>query len=155
VRPLDTQFEPNQRLRFRLLANPVRKVSTKSLDVEGEPFDARWIGKDVPVPPTELPHWLERRAEPGWSAQKNASDEQTPPGFRLIKILTPQAGYVYWSKSRRESTGQRLRSVRYDGVLEVTNPDHFRKTLIRGIGPGKAFGFGLLSVAPLAQEVQP
>jgi hypothetical protein len=25
---------------------------------------------------------------------------------------------------------------------------------MRGIGPGKAFGFGLLSIAPLAQEVR-
>ncbi|MBI2873173.1 MAG: type I-E CRISPR-associated protein Cas6/Cse3/CasE [Chloroflexi bacterium] len=154
VREYDPQFRTGEALRFRLLANPVRKVSAKSLDVEGKPFEEKWIGKDVPVPPTELPHWLERRAEPGWSAQKNARDEQTPPGFRLIKVLPPQAGYVYWSKSGKEGTGQRLRSVRYDGVLEVTNPDHFRKTLMHGIGPGKAFGFGLLSIASLPQEAR-
>ncbi len=155
VREYEPQFRTGEALRFRLLANPVRKVSAKSLDVEGKPFEKRWIGKDVPVPPTELPHWLERRAEPGWSAQKNATDEQTPPGFRLIEILPPQAGYVYWSKSGKESIGQRLRSVRYDGVLEVSNPDHLQKTLARGIGPGKAFGCGLLSVAPRTQEAAP
>jgi CRISPR system Cascade subunit CasE len=48
---------------------------------------------------------------------------------------------------KRGKHGQRLRSVRYEGVLEVTDADCFHKTLIRGIGPGKAFGFGLLSVA--------
>ena len=37
----------------------------------------------------------------------------------------------------------------YEGILEVTNADNFRDTLVRGIGPAKAFGFGLLSVAPI------
>ena len=36
--------------------------------------------------------------------------------------------------------------VRFDGVLEVTDPVSFAATLDSGIGSGKAFGFGLLSV---------
>jgi hypothetical protein len=34
-----------------------------------------------------------------------------------------------------------------EGIREVTDSDHFRATIISG--PGKAFGFGLLSVAPV------
>jgi len=48
----------------------------------------------------------------------------------------------------KNGKGQRLRSVLYNGLLEVTDPDLFHRALIRGIGSGKAFGFGLLSVAP-------
>jgi CRISPR system Cascade subunit CasE len=44
----------------------------------------------------------------------------------------------------------RFRSALLEGTLRVTNADLFRNTIARGIGSGKAFGFGLLSVAPCA-----
>ena len=39
-------------------------------------------------------------------------------------------------------------SVQFDGILQVIEPKRFRKTLVEGIGSGKAYGFGLLSIAP-------
>lgn len=42
---------------------------------------------------------------------------------------------------------QRLGAVRFDGILVVTASDTFRRTVATGVGPGKAFGFGLLSIA--------
>jgi CRISPR system Cascade subunit CasE len=148
--PLPLSFEAGMRLRFRLLANPVRKVSERSVDGDGKPIGEKWIGKRVPVPATgeDLRHWLERRAEPGWSAPKNSEKQQFAPGFRLIEVFNVQPGYVYFNKTHEATKGQRLRSARFDGTLEVTDPGRFRDTLIRGIGSGKAFGFGLLSVAP-------
>jgi CRISPR system Cascade subunit CasE len=38
--------------------------------------------------------------------------------------------------------------VLYEGELEVTDTAAFRQALEKGIGSGKAYGFGLLSVAP-------
>jgi len=147
TQPFDPRFQPGEHLRFRLLANPVRKVSKSSLDLGGKPFDERWIGKDVPVPNVELDRWLLRRAEPEWHATKNASDQQ-PPGFRIESITNIQPGYVNVSKGRDDADkGRSRRSALYEGVLEVTNGDHFNVTISRGIGPAKAFGFGLLSVA--------
>jgi hypothetical protein len=35
----------------------------------------------------------------------------------------------------------------------VEDAAKFRKAVVQGLGPGKAFGFGLLSVAPLAGEL--
>ncbi len=35
----------------------------------------------------------------------------------------------------------------YEGLLRITEIARFRDALVRGIGPSKAFGFGLLSVA--------
>jgi CRISPR system Cascade subunit CasE len=148
VRPFDPGFRPNLRLRFRILANPVRKVSPRSLDLAGKPFEKKWVGKDVPVPTADLAKWLERRSEPGWSAQASSNGKQSPPGFRLVGISEMQSGYVYANKSPEKDKGRRIRSARYEGVLEVTDADHFRNTVISGIGPAKAFGFGLLSVAP-------
>jgi len=60
-----------------------------------------------------------------------------------------QVGYVYVNKTRDPTKGQRLRSVRYDGLLEVLDEERFRESLLSGIGPAKAFGFGLLSIAPV------
>jgi CRISPR system Cascade subunit CasE len=39
-------------------------------------------------------------------------------------------------------------SVMFDGLLRVSDPDVFRLTLQKGVGSGKAYGFGLLSIAP-------
>ncbi len=38
-------------------------------------------------------------------------------------------------------------SVVFEGRLRITDADVFRLALARGIGPGKAYGFGLLSIA--------
>ena len=152
-RPMELTIHAGSRFHFLLTANPVRKVSRQSTDAQEQPLDGGWIGKHVPVPSDEkhLRRWLERRAEPDWRPARNSEDKQQPPGFRLDKdkITVIQTGYVYFNKTRDAAKGQRLRSARYEGILEVTNPDHFRNTLMRGIGPGKAFGFGLLSIAPV------
>lgn len=145
VRAYDPQFSANQRLRFRLLANPVRKVSPRSLDAWGKPFEAKWVGKHVPVPPGELLRWLERRAEPGWTTQSGATGNRARPGYRLVDVSPPEAHYLFWCKTG-EGRGRRLRSARYEGTLEVTEPTSFRNTLVRGVGPAKAFGCGLLSI---------
>jgi len=39
-------------------------------------------------------------------------------------------------------------AVEFQGVLAVTDPARFHETFTRGVGPAKAFGFGLLVIAP-------
>ena len=41
----------------------------------------------------------------------------------------------------------RFGAVLFNGRLEVTDAERFQQTLATGIGSGKAFGFGLLSIA--------
>lgn len=145
VKAFKPDFRQGQRLWFRLVANPTKKIDTikkeerERFKEDGCEEDLKMKkgrhGRRVPVPVDELFGWLSRRAE----------------GFGFIvdeRSVAIQPGYIYMNKSR-DNQGQRLRSVRYEGVLEVTNPVDFKETLIRGIGPGKAFGFGLLSVAPI------
>lgn len=128
VKPFDPSFEKGQRLRFRLTANPTRKIDTKS-----GPDGKRRHGKRVPIPTDQFYDWLARRSESA--------------GFSIAEGSTiVQPGYIYVNKERK-GQGQRLRSVRYDGVLTVDGPIRFKETLITGIGSAKAFGFGLLSVA--------
>jgi len=113
--------------RFRLQANPTRKIETKTGD-DGK----KSHGKRVPVPNERLEDWLLLRAQ--------------RCGFR-IREMAVQAGYLNFSKGP-DKQGSRLRTARYDGVLEVTDPSCLGESVISGIGPAKAFGCGLLSLAP-------
>ncbi len=133
VKPFDPCFAAGQRLRFRLVANPTKRLRKNSLDKDGRPVDERWVGKRVPVRVDELFGWLARRAAPaGFSADSDST--------------TVEPGYVYVNPTRN-GKGQRLRSARFDGLLEITDLVRFQETLVHGIGPAKAFGFGLLSLA--------
>lgn len=125
-------FKERQHLRFRLVANPTRKIDTKS-----GPDGRRRNGRRVPVPTDCLFDWLARKAEQLGFSVENSPEEST----------TVQPGYICANKTPA-GDGHRLYSVRYEGILNVTDPVRFQKTIIRGIGSGKAYGFGLLSVAP-------
>lgn len=135
-RLLQVSFEVGSRFQFRLVANPVFRVRKASVDRRGNQFDTKWVGKRVPVPADEqsLRNWLERRA--------------ADAGFTLKELSLVQPGFVYVNKTNEAGAGTRLRSVRYEGVLQVIEPDKFRAALAAGIGPAKAFGFGLLYIAP-------
>lgn len=71
-------------------------------------------------------------------------------GFDPTDVTIRSAGEV--TSHKVTGNGRRTRqthfAVDYEGVLGVTDADRFVKTLAAGIGPAKAYGFGLLSVAP-------
>ena len=150
VQPFNPIYQAGEHLRFRLLANPTRRLHEKSLERDGKPIKKESIGKRVPVPAEKLKEWLSE-----WRPKEVPS-----AGFLLDKESTiVQPGYIYFHKPEKHTEGKlgnklkdggkRLFSARYEGVLTVTDTELFQLTLIRGIGPGKAFGFGLLSVAPV------
>ena len=45
-----------------------------------------------------------------------------------------------------------LLSATYEGMLQVTEPETFRRALAHGIGRGKAYGMGMLTVVRAAQK---
>ena len=136
TKEFDPRFEEGERLQFRLLVNPTKRVPGNHV----VRADGKWKdGPRVPVRPEGLFKWLSDRGElSGFAVSEDG--------------VTVQTGYVYFDKKTREGErpqGGRLRSVRFDGVLTVTDPEKLRETIMKGIGSGKAFGFGLLSVAPV------
>ncbi|MDX3077863.1 type I-E CRISPR-associated protein Cas6/Cse3/CasE [Streptomyces sp. MI02-7b] len=48
----------------------------------------------------------------------------------------------------REQPGPRHPLTRFDGIAEILDPDALTRALLDGIGRGKAYGAGLLSLAP-------
>jgi len=125
---------PGMRLRFRLRANPTRRVNRSHAGTDP------MAGKRVDVRDEKGQRdWLDRQAE--------------RCGFSVVGVQV-QPGDVLGGKQRgRRGKGDDARrltftTVIFDGVLEVANVEVFRAALRQGIGSAKAYGFGLLSVAP-------
>jgi len=141
------RFEPivavGQLLRFRLRANPTRRASLS----RQERLDRAAAGQRVQRPRLQLTWAADedpRDAFMGWLFRK----AQTA-GFAVRHADVLDVGYAYFKKKQGPSKAQPLRAVEYEGVLEVNDVEGFRGAIVRGIGPAKAFGFGLLSVAPV------
>lgn len=79
----------------------------------------------------ELWAWFKRKAEMG--------------GFSIVKAFITPLGFMKCGEGDKDIS---LYSVKVDGVLRVDASERFQATLENGIGSGKAFGFGLLSIAP-------
>ncbi len=144
VVPYDPSFDCGAVLRFRLVANPTKKVGTipKSEREKLAPEELRQRegrhGRRVAVPTGELELWLKQRAEPNGFALEQVT---VLPGWAWLK--KPNAGH---------EQGVFLRTVRYEGVLRVTDAERFLRAIVRGIGPAKGFGCGLLSISEFKGE---
>lgn len=132
-------------LRFRLRANPTRKVDTRS-----GPDGSHRNGRRVELrQDAEQVAWLERKAEQGGFRLLTVGGRHDAPAVQASAV----ARVVGTRTDRASSTSQAgahltFGSVLFDGLLVVTDRERFQETLARGIGPGKAYGFGLLSIAP-------
>lgn len=141
------------RLRFRLRANPTKKIDTKT-GADGK----RRNGKRVELRKEEEQFaWLKRKSEQhGFRLQAvQVIDEDKSKGWRANRQPNPDAGIIIEAQNLPVDTNGKqvkqrltLASVLFDGELIVTNKELFRVALEGGIGGGKAYGFGLLSVAP-------
>jgi CRISPR system Cascade subunit CasE len=128
------------RLRFRLLANPTRKIDTRS-----GPDGTRRHGRRVEL--------RGEAARLDWLARKAGQH-----GFELTNVRASAgvrnalAGPAQRIAGRREKEVGRepvtLATVLFEGELLITDAEAFRRALSEGIGPGKAYGCGLLSIAP-------
>jgi len=106
---------------FRLKANTTRKIGTKT-DPEGKASN----GRRVPLRGDEARLvWLKRHADAAGFTIRDV---------RIIEVA-PRGRQV------------RMAGALFDGVLEVCDPEVFRRSVQAGVGPGKAFGFGLLSLS--------
>jgi len=117
-----------QRFAFRLRANVTKKIGTKT-PPDGKPTNGRRVPLRGDV---ERLGWLTRKA--------------LASGFELLDGRVLEEG----SRSgKRGDASVTLSGARFDGLLTIVDPTLFRAALENGIGPAKAYGFGLLSIAPV------
>lgn len=149
--PIFSKLRAKQVCVFRLKANPVKRPPPKKYG-KGE-----YRGKTNRIPiqkEDELIKWIERKG-------KDA-------GFRLIQLKTANENKVYDLNIKKIPKSQfktpfrykkvigtkkhqtiTFHSVIYEGHLQIIKIKEFKEALINGIGPSKAFGFGLLSIYPI------
>ena len=113
-------FRNGQPCRFRLRANPTVKRQGKRFGIVKE---------------DEQLAWLHRKGAAG--------------GFEPESVVVSPERKMQDKMTDRARTPHNLTliAVRFDGFLKVRDPEVFHTTLSHGIGSGKGFGFGLLSVA--------
>jgi CRISPR system Cascade subunit CasE len=123
----------NQRLRFLLIANPVKTIKDQR-----ERKNKKGVIKSNRVPlikEEEQQNWLERKLQ-SWAQLDNLLIHPCPPLYFYKKDKQNAKGY-----------GGKIVPVAFEGTLTVRAPDEFVEQIKQGIGPAKAFGCGLLSVA--------
>ncbi|WP_448576220.1 type I-E CRISPR-associated protein Cas6/Cse3/CasE [Thermomicrobium sp.] len=136
-------------LTFRLRANPTRKIDSwreqPGYRPNGRRVDLRRVEDQLT--------WLVRKGEQhGFRVLSvRVRDDTVTLGPQPLQADARPAGKVVGWRPASNGAGQKLTfaAVVYDGVLRVTDPIRFREALESGIGPAKAFGFGLLSIAPV------
>lgn len=129
TKAIPDHFFAHARYRFSLLANPTKKIRSNQAGERTK------NGRRVPLTKREeLVAWLQRKANAG--------------GFslNLDSLRTIPRGREFFHKDGT-SHGTHT-AVDFQGELTVSDPVQFRATVVAGIGSAKAFGFGLLVLAP-------
>lgn len=134
IDPAYARLAAGDRLRFRLRANPTKRL-IKTLP-DGSPNKGGGQRVQLFREADQLA-WLRRKAEAG--------------GFAVVDVRV-DPGDAFGSKQEgrhaRGDGGRLTFGVAvFNGVLTVADPERFRQALVGGVGSGKAYGFGLLSVA--------
>ncbi len=122
--PMFQALRPGIRVRYRITANPSKRARLP-LESKGK------RGGVIALTGPEADQWWTRRAEEA--------------GLHLHTLLpTPL------DPARRRSPGPPLKHhlVRFDGTATVTDANQLTAAILNGIGKGKPYGAGLLSLAP-------
>lgn len=150
-------IQAGQTLIFRLRANPTKRLSDRAQT----PHPDAWRGKRVELRrEADLLAWLARKGQTAGfvlltvRATPGVAEMPAAPAVPVAPAAPAEMPDVRIVGQADRMTGQRrgqrlsFGSVVFEGHLRVTDPDAFREALVTGIGSGKAFGFGLLSIAP-------
>jgi CRISPR system Cascade subunit CasE len=105
-------------LAFRLRANPSKRIPNEG----GNPKRVSLYGQEKQTV------WLQRRA--------------TDSGFEPASVNVIQEGTL------KTQDGKSFESAVFEGALRVVDREMLIEAIKVGIGPGKAYGFGLLTLAP-------
>ena len=129
--PLLDALSPGMTVFYRLVGNPVKRL----LKDQGH-HRARQI---VALSGAAADEWWRRRAEAAGLA---------PISARSVRLDTRLGTKTKDEKSHTV----RHAATRFDGVAIVKDVDAAREAVINGIGKGKSYGCGLLSLAPARQR---
>lgn len=109
-------------LRFDLVVMPFKKVENSAKNSQ----------RRVLRMPEERMVWLKRKAEQN--------------GFRILDALE-QGNMSFYGEHTENGGAMYWDSYHYTGMLEIVDQTAFQAAVENGIGPGKAYGLGMLLLA--------
>lgn len=140
LQPVLDAISAGRRFAFRLVANPTRTIART--DAPPRPDGKRPQGRNVPLrKPEDQVRWLVRQGE--------RFGFVIPTGINGEPDVAPSPCPVLIGRRRSGDSGSiTIEPVRFDGHLIVTDPVAFSAALRDGIGRAKAYGCGMISLAP-------
>lgn len=128
---------------FRLTANPVHSIRR---------HDAEPTKRTAHVTPRHQLDWLlKRQTDAGFAVVEKP--EPRPDGLDgpwHEVVVHNRSDLAFGKKNESDAAVHKVRLTRvtFDGRLRVLDPDAFRRTLTCGLGKAKAYGCGLMTLAP-------
>jgi CRISPR system Cascade subunit CasE len=127
---------------FRMTANPVHTI-----EYPDEPPRVKFVDgvSREYVKKRRIPHET-RFHQLAWLRENKAPHN----GFEVLgEPATTRLVINKFSKTNGSTHAVTIASMTFDGFLKVTDPDAFRKALTNGIGHARAYGCGLMTIAPI------
>ncbi|MFF4534267.1 type I-E CRISPR-associated protein Cas6/Cse3/CasE [Streptomyces sp. NPDC001407] len=133
-------LRPAMRLHFRLTAYPTRSTCRRGQRGHRTPLT---------TPADQLRWLLDRAPDAGFTipALPHITHPQHPDHHQVTVLGTQRLDFAR-QEGDRPGARVRIRAVTYEGHLDVTDPTALAHTLTRGLGRGRAYGCGLLTLAP-------
>lgn len=141
--PLLARLGKGQQYGFRLTGNPVHTVTAengvkKRLAHVSVPYQLLWLAKRAEqIGVRFLDEARKPVAPPDGSAEP-------PGGLTNVRISHRET-----LKFRRDGQQVTIAQARFEGAFEVDDVELLRQALVGGIGRAKAYGCGLMTLAPL------
>ena len=129
--PFLVKIRQGQEWQFRLKANPTRSIPSKTREQRGK-------RTGIVREQDQLSWFIEHGRKSGFHIPINRLD--------VPEVRVQGSGTVSFA---RHSLTVTLASAVFEGYLVVDDPEALRNALVQGIGRGKGYGFGLLTLSPV------
>jgi CRISPR system Cascade subunit CasE len=132
--PFLAGLEKGKEVRYRLAATPCKRLgkSEKNAERLGDRARPGVNAYTRPLYGADADQWWRDRAE--------------RHGLDLREVLSTGLGPAL-DPGRSGRRGVRLPMTRFDGYAVVSDPEAVRRAVVEGVGRGKSFGCGMLSLA--------
>lgn len=136
TKSIDESFFTHGHYRFSLIANPSRKIKSDT-NVKN--------GKRIPIAHRNDLE-INNKIQFGLLSWLRRKGQQHGFSFEDSQIRTVQKPRQWFLK--KGASGVHA-ATEFSGILTVTEPQTFRQAAVHGVGPAKAFGFGMLCLSSI------
>lgn len=141
------RLTPDSSWGFRLTANPVHHIRRPQ-----DPKDTPTKRAAHVTPRHQIGWLLQRQERAGFEVLRAPAERRlTEHGHEHEVIVHTRLPRQFGKRDSQAANRHQVRitQVTFDGRLRITDIDAFRRTLTHGLGKAKAYGCGLMTLAPV------